>query len=100
MKIAINTSCAVAGGAVTHLRYLLPELVPMMRDDELILIGDTKMREKVDPHGLAPWEEVAPISSGLCSRLAFENLEQAKVGIRPHDFLKAGQRRSHRLFSA
>lgn len=79
MKIAVNTSCAVAGGAVTHLRHLLPELLPLIHDDELVLIGDGAMRARVDPDGCASWEQVAPIASGLRARLAFENLELPRL---------------------
>jgi glycosyltransferase involved in cell wall biosynthesis len=75
MKIAVNTSCAVAGGAVTHLRHLVPELMLRIGEDELVLIGDAAMRTRIDPDGRAHWEQVDPIAPGLRARLAFENIE-------------------------
>lgn len=73
MRIAINTSCAVAGGAVTHLRHLLPELLPLAVGDEFVLIGDPASRARIDPAGIARWEIVDSFGRGLPGRLDFEN---------------------------
>jgi glycosyltransferase involved in cell wall biosynthesis len=79
MKIALNTSCAVAGGAVTHLKHLLPVLVPLLGQDELIVIGDAAAHRRIDPGGCANWHEIDPVSAGLAGRLAFENRDLPEI---------------------
>lgn len=79
MRIAVNTSCAIAGGAITHLRHLLPELARQAESDELILIGDAKARASVDPDSRLTWTEVEPISPSLGGRLMFENLKLPRL---------------------
>jgi glycosyltransferase involved in cell wall biosynthesis len=74
MKIAINTSCAVAGGAITHLRRLLPELVSRLGSDDIVVIGDAQTREKIQPPSGLEWLETDPIRGGLLGRLWFENI--------------------------
>lgn len=79
MRLAINTSCAVAGGAITHLRNLLPSLVERLDGDELLMIGDADDRDRIDPGRIAKWHEVESIERGLVGRLRFENLSLPRV---------------------
>ena len=73
MRIAINTSCAVAGGAITHLRFVMPEMVKIAKGDELVMIGDAELKCRIDPLGSMRWHEIPPIRRGLLGRLLFEN---------------------------
>jgi glycosyltransferase involved in cell wall biosynthesis len=75
MKIAINTSAAIAGGAVTHLRHLLPHLVGQMGEDELVVIGDAATRQQIQPPTNVEWLEIAPIKGGFVERLWRETFE-------------------------
>jgi len=75
MKIAINTSCAVAGGAITHLRHLLPEIFRLVEPGEVVLIGDRATRGRLGLLDRTEWEETPSIRSGLAGRLWFENVE-------------------------
>lgn len=73
MRIAINTSCAVAGGAITHLRNLLPEMKALAKPGELVVIGDSETRRRIEAPADLEWEETGPIEDGLVGRLRFEN---------------------------
>jgi len=73
MKIAINTSCAVAGGTITHLRNVLPYLVDEFAKDELVVIGNATSRERIAKDVDVHWHEVEAAPEGLFDRIRFEN---------------------------
>jgi len=73
MRIVVNSSCAVAGGAITHLRHVLPAMLEHLGDDELVVVGTAETRERLEPPVGLDWVEVPPRSGGLAGRLAFEN---------------------------
>lgn len=79
MRIAINASCAVAGGAVTHLRHVMPEMMKIRDVDELIMIGDPAMRERIDPLGALHWLETPSIRPGMIGRVLFESIDLPKI---------------------
>ncbi|MHA7837078.1 MAG: glycosyltransferase family 4 protein [bacterium] len=74
MRIAINTSCAVAGGALTHLRHLVPRMVEILGEDELVLIGDDIARERVQIEADLSWVSTPPVGNGLWARSRWETL--------------------------
>lgn len=73
LKVAINTTCAVAGGAVTHLRNLLPPLVERAGDHRLILLGEPSTREKLNSPEGVEWVDLPPATGGLVGRVWREN---------------------------
>ena len=75
MRIAINTTCAVAGGAVTYLRHLLPAMASHVGRDEIIAIGDAATRELLSPPPFVRWSETPPLRGGLTRRLVRENFD-------------------------
>ncbi len=75
MKIAVNTSPAVAGGSVTHLRHLLPEMLQLLGDDELVAIGNAATRERIEAPPELEWIDAPNIGEGLRRRLLWESRE-------------------------
>ncbi len=69
MKIAINSLCAVAGGAVTHLQQLLPELAVLAEADEILLIGNATTRASLDPPPGIRFVDAGDVGQGILSRL-------------------------------
>ena len=47
MRILINTSAAVLGGAVTHLRHLLPGIARQAEGDQIIVVANRHTLEKL-----------------------------------------------------
>lgn len=90
MKIAINTSCAVAGGALTHLRHLVPRMVEILGEDELVLIGDDIARDRVQIEADLSWVPTPPVGNGLLARSSWETfglpslLERERVDVLFH----------------
>ena len=79
MKIAINTSCIVAGGAITHLRHLLPSLIRLADGDSFVAIGDSETLERIRlPDGIERIV-VPPHRFGLAGRLWFENVSLPSI---------------------
>ncbi len=78
MRIALNTTCAVAGGAVTYLRHLLPAMTPYLGSDELTLIGDAATRRLLAPPADVRWDETPALRGGLARRLLRENFDLAR----------------------
>jgi glycosyltransferase involved in cell wall biosynthesis len=40
LRIAINTSGTIVGGAITHLRNILPRMLELLEDDELLVVAN------------------------------------------------------------
>lgn len=73
MRIVVNSSCAVAGGAITHLRHVLPAFLPHLGEDEVVVVGTPDLRRRLRLPGTLPFVEVSPLRAGLPGRLDFEN---------------------------
>lgn len=94
IKIGINTSCVVAGGGITHLRNLIPRLVPLLERDELFLIGGREAKERIGLGVDVRWIDPGREPSGLFDRIVWENTklaaildrEQADVLLHPANF--------------
>ena len=74
MRIAVNTSGAIVGGAVTHLRNVLPRMLEQVGGDELVVIANDRTAAAI---GLDP-ERVEHVDPGVAfenqlRRLAWEN---------------------------
>lgn len=76
MKIGINTSCVVSGGAVTHLRSVVPRMLPLLRpDEEIVFFGSRESRKQIMPPEEITWVENGRVGAGLVSRMRWENFE-------------------------
>jgi glycosyltransferase involved in cell wall biosynthesis len=75
VRIALNTTCAVAGGAVTYLRHLLPAMTAHIGPDEITAIGDAATRSLLAPPTYLRWEETPALRGGLARRLLRENFD-------------------------
>lgn len=75
MKIGVNTTCAVAGGAITHLRNLLPAMLDQLGEDRIVVIGEASIRDRLSPPSGLEWIEISPSRGGLLGRLLRENFE-------------------------
>ena len=80
MKIGINTSCVVSGGAVTHLRSVIPLMLTMLEPgDEIVFFGSTESRRQIQPPEGTRWIENDRVGSGLVSRIWWENVQLPKL---------------------
>jgi glycosyltransferase involved in cell wall biosynthesis len=75
VRIAINTSCVVAGGGITHLRHLVPRLLPQLGEDRLFLIGGPEARDRLGLAESVEWVAPAREPAGLLRRVVWENTE-------------------------
>jgi glycosyltransferase involved in cell wall biosynthesis len=73
-RIAINTTCAIAGGAITHLRHLLPALVEQLKDERVAVLGDAETFERIAVPDALEKIELPSATSGLLRRIHRENL--------------------------
>jgi glycosyltransferase involved in cell wall biosynthesis len=84
LRIGINTTCAVAGGAITHLRNLLPPMLEQAGQDRIVVIGDASMRDRLQPPSGIEWVEITKASGGLAGRIFRENFEIPRL-VRQHE---------------
>lgn len=75
MRLAINTSCVVAGGGITHLRHLVPQLLPLLGQDSLFMIGGPAARSRIGLNEPVQWVAPAREPTGLLRRVLWENTE-------------------------
>lgn len=80
MKILVNTSGAVLGGAVTHLRHLLPYLARQACGDEILVVANAHGFEQLGRLG----EGIHPVSveaefGNPARRLVWENRTLPKI---------------------
>jgi glycosyltransferase involved in cell wall biosynthesis len=73
LTIAINTTCAVAGGAVTHLKNLLPHLAEHVGQDRIVVLGESSTRAKLQPPAGVEWVSLPDSKGGLVGRVVREN---------------------------
>lgn len=60
MRIAINTTGAITGGAITHLRGLIPSLLEFSDPDDLIVLATRERRDLLELPRQIPWFELPP----------------------------------------
>lgn len=75
MRLAINTSCVVAGGGITHLRHLIPYLLPLLGQDSLFMIGGPAARARLGLTEPVRWVAPTREPTGLVRRVVWENTE-------------------------
>ncbi len=75
MRLAINTSCAVAGGAITHLKNLIPPMIQQLGEDRLLVIGGPEARDRLGLTQTLEWITPTREPTRLVSRLVWENTE-------------------------
>lgn len=73
LTVAINTTCAVAGGAVTHLKNLLPHLVEQAGQDRIVVLGEASTRAKLQPPAGLEWVSLPDSKGGLVGRVVRES---------------------------
>ncbi len=74
MRVVINSLCAVTGGAVTHLRHLVPALLPLLTDDELLVVGNEATRARLVLPPEIRWVDAGDTGQGILSRLWWDSL--------------------------
>lgn len=71
MRIAITTTASIAGGAITHLRSILPWICQHRESDEILVLASRRKMEELRVPSTARWIEI-PEGPGV-RRLFLEN---------------------------
>ena len=79
MRIAINSICAVTGGAVTHLQNILPWMLEFLGGDELLVVGNSDTYDRIQPPEGVIWIDAPGASQSIARRLLWENTELPRL---------------------
>ena len=79
LRIAINTTCAIAGGAITHLKHLLPALAEQLSGERVFLLGDSEAQKRIQPPSCFEWIDLPTTRGGFAGRLWQENVQVSKL---------------------